>query len=292
MSERVFFVALVLFSAYLLKRSGVFTEESSKTLIDYVLFFSLPALVIQKVREVDISSETITVVVFAWTTIIFSLTLSFLVGKLFRFEDKTLRSFILVSSFGNTAFMGYPFTFALFGEEGLKYAVLYDQLGSFLLVVSLGLFVATGRFSFKEVITFPPFIALVFAFIFKGIAFPQFIEVFLDVVGKSLIPVVLFAVGLRFSPSRIFNSLRGASIAILLKMVVAPAGVLALMKLLDMSELYHGVILLESAMPPMVMAGVLAMKYDLDDRLAISAITLGILISFLTVPIFMGVFVK
>lgn len=288
MPDRVLFVALIFIIAYILKLTGIFREEDSKVFINYVIYFSLPALVLQKVREVSIGEETFSVVLGAWVVILLSLLLSLLVGKFFGMEGKTLRSFLLVSSFGNTAFVGYPFTFAFFGDEGLRYAVLYDQLGSFLLVVSVGFFIATGRFSLKEILTFPPFSALILAFLLRGAELPPVISSFLEISGKSLIPVVLFAIGLRFSLSHVLGSIKGATLSIFLKMLFVPSLVLLILKFFELDDLHYRVILLESSTPPMVMAGVLAIRYGLDEKLALSAITLGIAVSFLSVPLLMS----
>ena len=291
MYERVLFVALILLIAYLFKLLGVFREDHSKTFIDYVIYFSLPALVIQKVREVPLTAEALGVVLIAWVSIGFSLLVSFLLGKLLGFEGRSLRALLLVSSFGNTAFLGYPFTFALFGDEGLKYAVLYDQLGSFLLVVSVGFLIATGRFSLREVILFPPFLALLLGLLSRGVQFPDGLNTFLEVSGKSLIPTVLFAIGLRFSPSHVPRAAKGTALAIGIKMILIPLVLALLLKAFHIQELPYRVALLETSMPPMVMAGVLAIKYGLDEGLALSAVTLGILLSFLTVPVIIGLLI-
>ncbi len=288
MYERVLFVALIFLSAYLLKTIKLFREEDSKVFINYVLYFSLPALVLEKVREVKIGTEAFAVVLTAWAVITTSILLSLLLGRLMGMEERSLRSFVLVSSFGNTAFMGYPFTFAFFGDEGLRYAVLYDQLGSFLLVISVGFFVATGRFSLREILTFPPFIALGLAFLLRSYQLPQVLETFFEISGRSLIPVVLFAVGLKFSFGNLFASLKGAFLSVSVKMLFVPLLLLIVFKLLGLSGLSYKVAFLESAMPPMVMAGVLAIKYGLDESLAISAITLGMVLSFFTVPLLLS----
>ncbi|EDP75455.1 AEC family transporter [Hydrogenivirga sp. 128-5-R1-1] len=287
MHERVLFVALIFLLAYALKLLRVFREEDAGAFINYVIYFSLPALVFGKVREVELTADAVGVVLSAWLVILFSLLISFIVGRLLQMEDRTLKAFVLVSSFGNTAFMGYPFTFALFGDEGLRYAVLYDQLGSFLLVVSVGFLIATGRFSLREVILFPPFVALLLALLSRPLEIPAFLSVFIDTTGKSLIPVVLFSLGLKFSPKHLLDSIKNALLTVSLKMLLVPLLVLVGLKTFGLDTLNYRVVLLESAMPPMVMAGVLAIKYGLDERLAVSAITLGILLSFFTVPLFL-----
>lgn len=288
MYDRVLFIVLIFLTAYLLKSISVFREEDSKHFINYVLYFSLPALVVKEIHSIKLDTDSLGVVLLAWGVILSSALTAFVLGRFFGFEGASLRTMVLVSSFGNTAFMGYPFTFAFFGDAGLGYAVLYDQLGSFMLVVSLGIFIATGRFSTKEILTFPPFWALVAGLSLRGVDIPEVLSVFLEVCGKSLIPVVLFAIGLRFSVRGTLSSLKGGILALLIKMLLAPLGVLVVIKLLSLEGIAYEVALLESAMPPMVMAGVLAVRYGLDDKLAICAITLGMLLSFITAPLFIS----
>jgi len=243
MHERVLFIALIFSAAYALKAVGVFRREHSEILVDYVVYFCLPVLVFREMRRLEPDPEALGVVLTAWGTILTSLLISFLTGRFFSLKGGSMRAFLLVSSFGNTAFLGYPFAFAFFGSEGLTYAVLYDQLGSFLMVVSLGFLIASGKVSAR--------------------------------------------LGLRFEPRELGASLKHAFIALLIKMFLAPLGVLLLIKALELKGTGYSVALLETAMPPMVMAGILALKYNLDERLALSAITLGIPLSFLTVPAFL-----
>lgn len=290
MHERVLFVALIFLMAYMLKLTGIFREEHSKVFIDYVLYFSLPALVVQKVREINPAGESLLVVLIAWACITLSLLLSYALGRAMGLGSASLRAFMLVSSFGNTAFMGYPFTFAFFGDEGLTYAILYDQLGSFLLVVSIGFLVATGSFSVREVILFPPFLAFSVGFLSRGVPLPDTVQTFLEVSGKSLIPVVLFAVGLRFTPQHLLGSFRETAAALSLKMVFVPLLLLILLKAADLEGTPYRVALLETCMPPMVMAGILAIKYGLDEKLALSSIAAGIVLSFFTVPLFLSLY--
>ncbi len=285
MYERVLFIVLILVSAYLLKRKGVFSRDHSRVFIDYVIYFALPLLTFQKVRELEADVTSAGVVLTAWGAVAFALLLASVVGRLTGLSGGSFRAFLLVSSFGNTAFLGYPFAYAFYGDEGLTYAVLYDQLGSFLLVVSAGFLIAVGRLSLREIFLFPPFPALLMGVLARGVSLPEGVEIFLEVGSGSLIPVVLFAVGLRFEPAELKGSLRYALCALVIKMVAVPLGVLAALSLLGLTETGYRVALLEASMPPMVMAGVLAMKYGLDERLALSAITLGIPLSFLTVPL-------
>ena len=284
--EKIAFIVLIIAFAYTLKRLKVFKSEDSILFVNYVIYFALPLTIIKNFSSINLKTELIVIPVFAWLSIFIGIFFSLLLGKLLSLKEDTLRAFILVSSFGNTAFLGYPFSYALFGEGGLTYAIIFDQLGSFTLVITLGLFIAIGKLSLKELITFPPFIALVFSLLLQGFSFPEFINYFLSVSSYSLIPVILFSLGLRFEILDSLSSPKLIISALLVKMFLVPTSILMLLKLLSLQGEIYGVILLESGMPPMVFAGVLALKYKLNFKLAFSAITLGIPLSFITIPFF------
>ncbi len=285
--ETLFFIFLIISSAYILKEIKVFKKEDSQIFVNYVIYFALPLTIIKNFTGINFDKNLIHIPLFAWFSIIVGLITSYFFGKLLSLPKNSLKSFMLISSFGNTAFLGYPFSYALFGEEGLTYAIIFDQLGSFTLVITLGLFIAIGRFDLKELITFPPFIALCLSLLLHNVAFPEFLDYFLQVSSASLIPVILFSLGLKFEPVRGFSSPKVLIAALLIKMVLLPLSTLLLLKLFSLNGDIYKVILLESGMPPMVFAGVLALKYNLDFRLAFSAITLGIPLSFITIPLFL-----
>lgn len=288
MYEKLFFLVATILSSYLLKAGGIFKEKEANTFINFVIYFALPLTVVESIRNLKSGKEVVEVVGFAWGVILFSFLLSALVGRVLKLPDKTFKSFVLVCSLGNTAFLGYPYAYAVFGDEGLRYAILYDQLGSFLAVITLGLFVSTGKFSLREVLTFPPFWGLVAGFLLIGREIPSYIDRFLEVSADSLIPVILFSLGLKLDLRGIRESITLGTLATGIKMVVVPLGVLLLLKALGLNQLHHRVILLESSMPAMVMSAVIAIKYGLDERLAVSAVMLGVFASFFTVPIILS----
>jgi predicted permease len=50
---------------------------------------------------------------------------------------------ILTAGLGNTSFLGFPIIEALYGQEGMKTAILVDQPGTFVVLSTLGIIVAT-----------------------------------------------------------------------------------------------------------------------------------------------------
>jgi predicted permease len=278
-------VVLPIIGGKLLKHFGVFQKEQEKVLINYVMYFALPILAFKKGHQIKLGLEVIKIFSLAWASIVLCMSVAYIIARLFRLSNKDLRTFLLVSSFGNTAFLGYPYAFSYFGQEGLQIAIIYDNLGSFLMVSFLGVIVASGKPDLKEVLLFPPFLGLVLGFVLRGIPLHPSLEEALDFVAHSTLPVILFALGLSINLSGIRDHLKLSLLAILIKVSVSVLAVYLVGRFMELSPIAFKVSLLESAMPPMMFSAVLALRYNLNPNLAFASVGLGMILSFFYVPL-------
>jgi hypothetical protein len=196
---------------------------------------------------------------------------------------------------GNTSFLGVPMVRAFFGDQAVSYALLYDQLGSFPAVVIYGSLIVAAYAAggvppsagsiVRRIVTFPPFIALVIAFAVRGFGYPPAVTSLLQSLSATLVPLVMIAVGyqltLRLSRSVAWQLGVGLSI----KLVAAPLAALYLCKLLGFQGEAMQVSVFEAGMPPMVVAGMLAISADLAPKLTSAMVGIGILASFVTLPL-------
>ncbi len=277
-------VVLPIIGSKLLRHFGVFREEQEKVLINYVMHFSLPILAFKAGHQIKLGLEVIKISSLAWASIVLCMSVAYIIARLYKLSNKDLRTFLLVSSFGNTAFLGYPYAFSYFGQEGLQIAIIYDNLGSFLMVSFLGVMVASGKPNLKEVLLFPPFLGLVLGFVLRGIPLHPSLDKALDFVALSTLPVVLFALGLSISLSGIRDNLKLSFLAILIKVSVSIFAVSLVGRFMELSPVAFKVSLLESAMPPMMFSAVLALRYNLNPNLAFASVGLGMVLSFFYVP--------
>ncbi len=278
-------VVLPIIGGKLLKHFGVFQREQEKVLINYIMHFALPILAFKAGHQIKLGLEVIKVSFLAWASIVLCMLVAYIVARLYKLSNKDLRTFLLVSSFGNTAFLGYPYAFSYFGQEGLQIAIIYDNLGSFLMVSFLGVMVASGKPDLKEVLLFPPFLGLVLGFVFKGIPLHPSLDKALNFVAHSTLPVILFALGLSISLSGIRDNLKFSFLAILIKVSVSIFAVSLVGRFMELSPVAFKVSLLESAMPPMMFSAVLALRYNLNPDLAFASVGLGMVLSFFYVPL-------
>jgi malate permease and related proteins len=150
------------------KRMPVNTPAVLNTFIIHV---SLPALTLLYVHDLHISRDVGLMAAMAW--IYFALAAGFfwLVGRWLDLPRRTVGALILTGGLGNTSYVGLPMIEAYYGHQGLASGIIVDQLGSFLVLSTLGITVAgvysSGRPGIgemaKHIVQFPPFIALVIA---------------------------------------------------------------------------------------------------------------------------------
>ena len=295
MLENLFSVVLFFSLGYIFRKFKIFTEESSKTLIDFIIYVAFPALVIYNVQFLELKISYLWILVLGWIAIIFSIIISFLAGKFLKLNRITLASFVMMASFGNTSFLGIPFNMALFGEESVKYVIIFDQFASFLPVVILSPFIlaygqGTGsiKIDWKKIITFPPFITLIFSFLIKPFFhIPDFILGSLHLLGLTVVPLALFSVGLNLRFSNLKERIRDVTAVLFIKMIFVPSVFLAFFIFAGIeSGLFTKVAIIEIAMPPMVLASILVIGAGLDKDLAASSVASGIIFSFFSVPVF------
>jgi predicted permease len=285
--DKVLLIICPFLAAVILRSIGKVRGNHAILVTNYVLNFSLPCLTIATISKLDLKGNHFEVAVIAWAVMTTGAVLSYATGKLLKLTGGKLRSFILLATFPNTGFLGYPMSYAAYGGSGLVYAVIYDQMGMFPFFLTLGFFVAGGKESLGSALKFPPFIALLFAIILNiaGISMPDFIAAALKVAGWTTLPLTIFLIGLRITFIGMRN-FRYIAVGLALRMLIFPILLLIVMTAMGRKGLPYDVALMETAMPPALTTSILASKYMLDEELAIAAISVGTLLCMIAFTFF------
>ncbi len=278
-----------------LKRLSDFSDETGKVLNSFVIYISLPALVLLKIPELAFSKNLLVPMLMPWGMLLFSCVLILILSKILEWERSTTGCFLLLIPLGNTSFLGIPMVKAFFGDQAIPYALLYDQLGSFLALATYGSLIlaiyGTGESKptfknvVKKVIMFPPFIALVLAFILKAFPYPPIAVNLLEILSSTLVPLVMIAVGFQLTLQLDRKVISQMSIGLSIKLIVAPLAALLLCKLLGLEGEAVQASIFEAGMPPMVSAGALAILANLSPALTAALVGIGIILSFVTLPL-------
>lgn len=287
-------VLAMLALGYLFQRLRVLPGDAAQTLNLVVLYVCLPAAVLRYVPRLHLEPALLGVVAVPWLVVGATALAVAALSRALRFRRDETAVLMLTVALGNTSFLGYPLTRALVGEHALPYAVVYDQFGTFLALSTFGLWVLAHysgehrpslRGMAVRVAKFPPLWALLAGFTVMPAQPPQWIDAGLQRLSDALLPLAMLTIGLSVRLSLPRDELKPLATGLLLKLVAMPALALLLMPLLGLQGAMARTTLLETAMPPMVTAGALAIAHGLAPRLAAAMVGYGTLLSLLTLPL-------
>jgi predicted permease len=278
-----------------LRRLPQFPDNSAQVLNLFVIYVSLPALVLLKVPELSFSREILVPALMPWLMLFSSAGVIIGLSKIFDWDRETIGALLLLVPLGNTSFLGIPMVQAFFGEEGVPYAVLYDQLGSFLALATYGSVVIaiygqgdnkpTLNSVIKRILVFPPFISLLVAFTFRSVSQPDPVVLLLGTLAGTLVPVVMIAVGFQLTLRLSADVLKPMATGLMVKLLLAPCLALFICRMLGLNSIATQVSVFEAGMPPMVSAGAMAIMAGLSPKLTAAMVGVGIFLSFATLPL-------
>ncbi|HEX4351656.1 MAG TPA: AEC family transporter [Polyangiales bacterium] len=291
MASALLLVFGLLALGYALARTGVFVYADADAFNRYVVYVCLPALVLLLVPKLTWEPGLLVLVVAPWLMMSIAVACVLVAARIFAWPREVIGALLLCVPLGNTSFIGFPIVAALRGPGALRYAVLYDQFGSFLMLSTYGLIVL-ARFSGEaaptpraialRVLKFPPFVALVLALL--PLPRPALLNDVLQRIGDTLVPVAVLAVGLRLKlrapPER-----SALTLGLAIKMGLCPLIAFALSIGLHMRDLPAQVAIMEAAMPPMITAGAMASMAGLAPELCAALVGYGVVIAFVSVPL-------
>lgn len=288
-------IPLCLVGGWALRRMGM-PQTWAKYLTNMVIYMALPALILAKIPAISFKTQFLLPMLMPWLLFILAIGLFWFLGKQHAWPKATVGGITLTAGLGNTSFIGIPVMQAIWGDAGVQVALLADQPGSFACLSALGIIVASAysgsRLSVKvigsQVIKFPPFLAFIFAF-GLGIANWQFSGTVLQILnflGSLVVPIALIAVGLQLSIAAFRNWPKPVQYGLVYKLVLAPLLIYVLyILLLKQNDLLAKGSVIEAAMGPMVTAALVADVYNLNSRLVYQLLSIGILLSFLSLPL-------
>lgn len=273
-------------TGWLLRCSGRVGDGGHQVVNAVILHVSLPAVTLLYLHSFRFEAGHLLPVLMPWALFMLGAALFWGVGRWLRLPAASVGALTLVGGLGNTSFVGLPMIESLHGRDGLGLGLLIDQLGSYLVLSTLGiaaaaLYKSEGHIAPREMLrriaSFPPFIALLLALALSPLPFPLVLNQTLARIGETLAPLALLSVGMQLR----FDALREHAQLLCLglgyKLLVCPALVVAVLWLYDAGlGMTTSVSVIEAAMPPMIGAAVVASQANLAPRLVSMMVGLGI----------------
>lgn len=159
--EQILVLFIILVAGYTARKLEVFTDLVTKGLSSLLLKLALPALIIDSLQQTyssELLRESGIILIISFVVYVASGIVAVFLPRLLRSEQVELGVFRFSLLFSNVGFMGYPVVLAVFGQEGLFYAAIYN-LPFNLLVFTLGIVVMTVGGSNKHSVNWRMFIS-------------------------------------------------------------------------------------------------------------------------------------
>ncbi|MBV5338063.1 MAG: AEC family transporter [Deltaproteobacteria bacterium] len=287
----IILLAVCLLAGLGLKRTGRFPAATPAALNGFIIHISLPALTILHIHSLKIDLSLLLTAGMAWLLFGAAWLIFGTAGRLLKVDRETTGALILVAGLGNTSFVGLPMIETYYGKDFLGVGIIADQLGSFMVLSTLGILAAalyssgevTPRQMARKILLFPPFQALILALLLRPVSFPEWSSQILQKLGSTLTPLALVSVGFQLQFVGMRQVLKPLATGLVYKLLLGPALIFLLYSvIIGATGPVVQVTIFEAAMPPMITAGIIAIDHDLRPQLVGMLVGIGIPLAFIT----------
>ena len=302
----------------LVRRSGLMEREASTLLSNFALDIALPALILVTLLTNKLSASYAALPVAMWAAQAagFGLVLLGLSGLRLK---RGSQGASLFGIFGNTSFIGYPVTTALF--PGLLPAtVIIDQIGMWMVLYGAMPALSSlygdlteeertrraGQSLWQRVleqVKSPLLLSLIIGLALRGFfaltgrsdlllgsRASVLILNTLRLLGGSAIPVIMIALGMRLSAGSVRRHLPVVGLLGAVKLIIMPVAAYLVSRWVF--HLHGGLLsvsVLEAAVPPAATTVVFAIRYRLDSDLAVALFFALTVASAVTLPLMLSI---
>ena len=287
-------------------------ENSHKYISALILKITMPFLIFNTMGNYSITGETLKNGIFIFALGVVFILLGGFISlwpcKLMGIREKTKNIYIAQSMFGNVIFMAYPLLKAMYGDEGIVYAIFYN-IANDAILWTLGVYLfnrhntTNWRDNLKHLIN-PNTIAFlggILMIVLKSLFNIQNTAVYQSVwdifyttfynLGHTTIYLSMIFIGLILSNVKI----QGLSDIVmrarylvysLFKLIIVPAAALLFFKATGnfFDVFVKRIVTLQLAMPASTIVSALALEYDSDYNAATEGIFISTILSIFSLP--------
>ena len=273
---------LLLLLGYGLQRRGVLTHETTAWLAQLVALVPLPALVLSALAKASFSPTLLGVWGVGMLSVWLGMGLAWLLGTLLPLSASTRALFIVQGSISNTGFLGTPLIAALYNHEPsiLAAAVTYDMGVTSLMIHWVGVRilawsssvkgVSNGAQGLQNLTRMPVFWATLvgYALMLTALRLPEPLQFTLERVGQITTPLVLITIGGILRWRTLGARWKAVALIVGFKTLMMPLLMLGLLHLIGLPPFVTKPLLLQSAMPTVMVSALYATAFRVEPELA------------------------
>lgn len=277
---------------------GLEAAGTRAALTGLVYYLFLPALVLLVLWPAHLGTDSIKIALVAAAGVLVSLAAIGWLCHVCGMDRATRGAAMLAAAFPNATYLGLPVLEATLGKPARSIAIQYDLFACTPLLLTVGVWLAMRygttnqtRLNMQSLLKVPALWAAVAAMLLNGFAipFPDGLRNWLQTLANGVVPLMLISLGLSLSVRREHLQAMQSIFPVLgIKLIFMPALVLVLARLLNMEGMLHQAVVLEAAMPSMVIGLVLCDRYGLNSAVYAAAVSITTAASFLTLGLWYG----
>jgi predicted permease len=279
----------------ILKPGALDADTTRKVLTSVVYYLLLPALVLKVLWTAPLGVTSFMISAVAATGVLSAIALSSLACSSCRHSGAVTGAVILAASFPNATYMGLPVLESILGDTGANIAIQYDLFACTPLLLTVGILLSrhygkdtAGGHILLALLKVPPLWAAVAAVLLNTSSIPisSWLDQWLGMLASGVVPLMLFSLGLSLRWDTWHPGQLPALLPVLLlQLLLTPLLVWGMASWFGLDQEVLAGVVLEAAMPSMVLGIVLCDQYELDTGLYAAAVTLTTALSLFTLPL-------
>ena len=280
----------------IIKPGGLHAEQTRTVLTSLVYYLLLPGLVLSVLWKAELGSASIYIALCAALGIFVGILLSMFSCRMCKSQHAQTGAIMLAAAFPNATYLGLPVLEATFGNWARSVAIQYDLFACTPLLFTLGILVATrygdanaAKVSMiQRLIRIPALWVAVIAVLLNitNVPLPSVLGGLLNLLERGVVPLMLISLGLSLQWNKAQWRLLPSIIpVIVLRFLIVPAIVFGFATVIGLSGELRAAVIMEAAMPSMVLGIVLCDRFKLDVGLYATAVTVTTALSMITLPI-------
>ena len=249
--------------------------------------------------DTRIEGATFLMIAIGFASILTGFFLAWVVSKVLRLEEESVRTFRFCAGIFNYGFIAIPVALAFFDSNIVVHIILFN-LGVEIAIWTIGILILTAnKLSLKGLLN-PPAIAVIVGLVLQTTGGKQLIPSFfwevVEILGQCSIPIGLLLIGGSFyqlmDNFRFSNGLRTEIASLLVRNLFFPCLVISFIASnfcpTDIPFLRE-VLVIQAAMPAGIFAVVIVSNYSANSVTAMRTISVTMLVSLLTLPIWLSI---
>ena len=249
--------------------------------------------------DTTVEGATFLMIAIGFASILTGFFLAWVVSKVLRLEEESVRTFRFCAGIFNYGFIAIPVALAFFDSNIVVHIILFN-LGVEIAIWTIGILILTAnKLSLKGLLN-PPAIAVIVGLALQTTGGKQLIPSFfwevVEILGQCSIPIGLLLIGGSFyqlmDNFRFSNGLRTEIASLLVRNLFFPCLLISFIASnfcpTDIPFLRE-VLVIQAAMPAGIFAVVIVSNYSANSVTAMRTISVTMLASLLTLPIWLSI---